>query len=360
MTGPRAPIELREFPEPRLVEGSALLETLYSEVCGTDVHLWHGRLSGVPYPIIPGHISVGRIDRMRGAIRDLEGNPYREGDIVAFVDVHETCGACYYCLVAKESTRCPHRKVYGITYGVADGLLGGWSEKIFIPPGVRLLRLPDGLTPETYIGGGCGLVTAFHAIERAGIRIGDSVVVLGVGPVGQSAIAFATLSGAERIIAIGAPDDRLRAATRMGATETLSIDQMPAAGRLDAVRSLTGGRGADVVIETVGGEQIDTLTQSCQAVRSQGVVLNVGGARSPKSFGFLELLLREINIVSVTCYDVIDGRHDYEVAIDLLASGEVPYREIVTHEFGLDQIQQGFNAAYDKSTGSIKVHVTQP
>ena len=70
MTSPNAPIELREYPEPELTAGSALLETLYSEVCGTDVHLWHGRLSGVPYPLIPGHVSVGRIAALRGEMLD--------------------------------------------------------------------------------------------------------------------------------------------------------------------------------------------------------------------------------------------------------------------------------------------------
>ena len=106
MTAPGAPIELRDYPEPELTEGSAVLETLYSEVCGTDVHLWHGRLSGVPYPIIPGHVSVGRIAALRGELRDVDGKPFREGEIAAFLDVHGTCGACYYCLVAKETTRC--------------------------------------------------------------------------------------------------------------------------------------------------------------------------------------------------------------------------------------------------------------
>ena len=348
MTGPRAPIELREFPEPRLVEGSALLETLYSEVCGTDVHLWHGRLSGVPYPIIPGHISVGRIDRMRGAIRDLEGNPYREGDIVAFVDVHETCGACYYCLVAKESTRCPHRKVYVITYGVADGLLGGWSEKIFIPPGVRLLRLPDGLTPETYIGGGCGLVTAFHAIERAGIRIGDSVVVLGVGPVGQSAIAFATLSGAERIIAIGAPDDRLRAATRMGATETLSIDQMPAAGRLDAVRSLTGGRGADVVIEVAGAPI--AVPEGAALCRDGGVLVVAGQYtdNGDASWNVHHLLNRK-HLDVRGCWGSDYSHFHRAIRAQARHRDRFPWKDLISRRFSLDEANEALQAVESRA-----------
>ncbi len=215
---PHAPVEIIELAAPALEPGAALLRTVYSEVCGTDVHLHHGRLSGVPYPLVPGHVSVGRIEAMRGPITDVEGRAFREGDLVTFLDVHETCGACYQCLVARQSTRCPARKVYGITYGAKDGPLGGWAEQIWMKPGVKMIRLPDGLAPETFIGGGCGLVTALHALDRAEIRLDQSVVVLGAGPVGQSIAALARLSGAGDVIVIGGPDDRLAYARRMGAS----------------------------------------------------------------------------------------------------------------------------------------------
>src|SRR4029079_12454275 len=132
-----------------------------------------------------------------------------EGDVVTFLDVHGTCGRCYECLVTKQTTRCPHRRVYGISYSASDGLLGGWAEAIWLKPGVHMLRLPPQLDAETFIGGGCGLVTAMHAVERAEIRLGESVAVLGVGPVGQSAVALSALSGAERVVAIGDPASRL-------------------------------------------------------------------------------------------------------------------------------------------------------
>ncbi|MCK4299714.1 MAG: alcohol dehydrogenase catalytic domain-containing protein, partial [Planctomycetes bacterium] len=169
MVGPGKPIEVREFPEPDLEVGAALLSTTYSEVCGTDVHLWRGRLADAPFPIIPGHINVGVLEEISGQILDVEETPFQEGDLVTFLDVHETCGRCWYCLVAKATTRCPHRKVYGITYSAVDGLLGGWSEKIYLKPGVKLLRLPEDVSAEAFIAGGCALPTALHAIERAAI-----------------------------------------------------------------------------------------------------------------------------------------------------------------------------------------------
>lgn len=240
MAAPHQPIELRELPWPELTAGSGMLRTLYSEVCGTDVHLHHGRLSGVPYPIVPGHVSIGHLAEIRGTMTDIEGVPFREGDLVTFLDVHETCGACYECLVTKQTTRCPHRKVYGITYGTADGPLGGWADHIWMKPGVKLLRIPAAVDPAQFIAGGCGLVTAMHAVERGGVRLGSTVAVLGVGPVGQAAIALSALAGAQSVIAVGAPEARLNFAKRMGATATVSLDGSPAE-RAAAVREANGG-----------------------------------------------------------------------------------------------------------------------
>jgi len=113
MEKPFLPIQVREFDEPELEMNSAILDVRLSEVCGTDIHLHAGHLAGVPYPIIPGHVSVGVLRKIRGHLVDSDDRGFREGDEVTFLDVHGTCGVCWYCAVAKTSTRCPKRKVYG-------------------------------------------------------------------------------------------------------------------------------------------------------------------------------------------------------------------------------------------------------
>src|SRR2546423_2078626 len=110
LPGPNEPPEIREYPSPDLQPGAATLETLYSEVCGTDVHLHHGKLD-VPFPIIPGHVSVGIVEAAGGRLKDINGHYIKEGDTVTFLDVAETCNNCYYCLVARQPTKCPFRKV---------------------------------------------------------------------------------------------------------------------------------------------------------------------------------------------------------------------------------------------------------
>jgi L-iditol 2-dehydrogenase len=275
MTAPGQPLEERTFAAPRAAAGGAVLETLASEVCGTDVHLWHGRLSGVPYPIIPGHVSCGRILETAGELADVEGRPLKPGQVVTFYDVYGICGACWHCLVAKAGTRCPRRRVYGITTSAADGLLGGWAERIDVRPGVRVLPLPDGLDADTFMGGGCGLPTGFHAVERAGVALGDTVVVQGSGPVGLNAAVFALLSGAQAVLVVGAPEARLAAARRLGADDVLDIERVKApAERVRWVRERTSGRGADVVIEASGNPS--AVREGLEMVRDAGRYVVVG------------------------------------------------------------------------------------
>ncbi len=273
LPGPSEPTEVRGFPDPELEDGSALLQVEMSEVCGTDVHLRDGRLAGVPYPIIPGHVSVGRLAAVRGDVRDVHGEPLAEGDRVTFLDVHATCNACWYCLVAKATTRCPHRRVYGITYGVDDGLAGGWAERVYLKPGTKIIRA-EALDAEAFMAGGCGTPTALHGVERGEVRLGDTVLVLGSGPVGLSAVALARMSGALRVLCIGAPANRLEAARSMGADDVLSIEDADEAARLAWVLDRTEGRGADLTIEAAGAPE--AAVQAMRFTRDAGRVVVVG------------------------------------------------------------------------------------
>lgn len=274
MPAPDVPVEVREFPEPDLPKGAALLRTAFSEVCGTDVHLLHGRLSGVPYPIIPGHVTTGTLDAVSGPLTDLRGDLLNEGDRVAFFDVHRTCGRCLACTAHRTPTRCPSRRVYGITDPAAEGLLGGWAQKVYLEPGVVIARLPDRVSFEAYIGGGCGLLTSVHIIERAGIRLGDTVVVQGAGAVGLCAAALARRSGAGLVILVGAPDSRLQLGFEMGADHTIALDGTSADERLQRVTELTGGQGADIVIEAAGSAR--AFEEGVRMARNGGTYVIAG------------------------------------------------------------------------------------
>ena len=268
MPAPRQAIEIREFMRPNLPAGAALLRTVRSEVCGTDVHLWHGRLAGVPYPIIPGHVSAGVLESIRGTIRGIDGRTLSEGDRAVFFDVHRTCGKCRACTVHRTPTRCAARRVYGITDSATEGLLGGWSQHIYLEPGVGIAKLPDAVSFEDYIGGGCGLLTAVHILERAALRPADTVLVQGAGAVGLSAVALARLSGASSIFVIGAPADRLALARQMGADEVFDLEATTAEARLEEIRARTHGEGVDVAIEAAGSPR--AIEEGLNVVRDGG------------------------------------------------------------------------------------------
>lgn len=274
LAAPGAPIEVRAIPMPDPGRGGAILETILSEVCGTDVHLRHGRLAGVPYPIVPGHVSVGRIGEIRGPVESVEGRPVQVGDVVTFLDVHGTCHACWWCLVAKAPNRCPSRKVYGITRSADEGPLGGWSEAVWLEPGVKVLPLPESVSPERFVAAGCGWVTALHAIDRARIRLGDVVAVQGSGPVGLAACVLARLSGADRVIVVGDPAVRLEAARRVGADAVVAVSETTPEERVEAVRDFAAGRGADVTIEATGVPA--AVREGMRMTRDAGTLVVVG------------------------------------------------------------------------------------
>ena len=346
MSGAKQPLRVEEIREPTLEPGSALLRTLYSEVCGTDVHLHHGRLQ-VPFPIIPGHVSVGVVDKARGDLKDIDGQPIKEGDTVTFLDVHETCNNCWYCLVARQPTKCPHRKVYGISYSANEGLLGGWAEAIWMKPGVKMIKIPKDLDPDTFIGGGCGLVTALHAVDMAQIRLDESVAVLGVGPVGQSCIAFSSLSGAGEIIAVGAPNDRLAFAKRMGATQVLGLD-IPPKERGGQVNGWTGGRGVDVVIEASGSP--DAVSQALDMVRDGGRVIVCGHYTDN---GSIEMHPHwQLNRKHVELKGCWGSRYDhFHRAVSLTArfGAMKPWREMVSGRFSLDRASEALAAVENRT-----------
>ena len=355
---PNAPVEFREFPEPELEPGAALLHTLFSEVCGTDVHLHHGRLSGVPYPIIPGHVSVGVIAKMRGNLKTVNGDAIREGDTVTFLDVHETCGACYHCLVSNQPNRCPSRKVYGITYSANDGLLGGWSHAIYMKPGVKMIHIPRELRAETFIGGGCGLVTALHAVDLSHIRLGESVAVLGAGPVGQSVVALASLSGAGHVVAVDGVQERLDFSAQMGATATISLSR-DRAERLDLARSLTQRRGFDVVIEASGNP--DAVSEALDFVRDGGRVTVCGHYTDNGSVEIHPHL--QINRKHVELRGCWGSRYEhFHRAVEIAArfGGIKPWAEMAGEVYELRDVASALAAVADRSAVKAVVRVNDP
>ena len=240
--------EVRRFAKPDPPEGGLVLRVEAVGLCGSDVAQLHGHrlLGNAVFPVVPGHETIGRVDRI-----DPAGDwTVREGDRVA-VDEVLRCGTCRFCRAA--STRCERLKVYGYSFGADDGpgLWGGFGEYMAILPGTHLIPATDAMPAEE--------LTLFeplaNALNWAGIaRIapGDTVVVQGPGHQGLCCAAAAQLAGAAEIIVTGTGRDGLRLETAAAAFDAKTID-VDAADPVQRVAELTGGAMADVVMDLADG-----------------------------------------------------------------------------------------------------------
>ncbi|MBX7464466.1 zinc-binding dehydrogenase [Streptomyces sp. MAG02] len=251
-----APLKLREFALPPAPDGGMIVACGYGGVCGTDLHLRQGHLD-IPVPLVLGHEGLGVIEELgAGTHRDATGAPLAAGDTVMWAS-SIACGVCPPCRLHREPTLCEQRRTYGVNRAVDSGpeLSGAWADHIVLQPGTAVIKVPDGIDPLAAMSLACAGPTVAHALyERRPVRLGESVVVQGSGPVGLAAAAFAQLAGAARVIVVGGPAGRLdlAAAAGIGDIHLDIADADDPEEILREVRAATGGDGADLVIECAG------------------------------------------------------------------------------------------------------------
>jgi len=331
-------IRIEEVPIPREIEPGAILTRIeMCSVCGTDVHLWQGSLATkITLPVILGHEMVGRIVQMgAGPHRDSVGQPLQIGDRLTWA--HTSCGSCFFCTVAQEPTLCQNTRRY--MYETIDRfpyLLGGFSEYGYVMPDAGRIRVPDKVSNELASLSSCALRSVMNAFDVLhGIGASEVVVVQGAGPLGLLATAVAKVSGARRVVTIGAPDARLEIASAFGADETLSIERTSPEERNERIRSLTGGRGADIVMEFTGHPQ--AFNEGLDLIRRGGRYVVVGqlgsGTTTIKPSLIVSKQLRILGSLS--------GRAKaYWKALDFLAAhgDDIPFERMISNRYTLDEV----------------------
>jgi threonine dehydrogenase-like Zn-dependent dehydrogenase len=285
--------ELREYPLPEPDPGCVLVKMEMSGICGTDKHTYQGYITQysaagqgkqIPFPIIQGHENVGAVAAIGGdgSYKDFEGVQLAVGDRVV-VGANVTCGQCYYCRHDFPYYFCENMTDYGNNLSAANSphIFGGWSQYIYIVPGSFLCRVPDELPSEIAVltevmavAVGLDRAKQMSAVPNESFLFDDTVVVLGVGPLGMCFLMKARMLGAGTIVAIDLSDYRLAFAKRLGADCVLNAGTTSAAERLDFVRDLTHGRGADVVIECAGVPK--AIPEALEMLRLGGVLVEAG------------------------------------------------------------------------------------
>lgn len=334
----RTPILIEEVPIPSDLEPGAILTRIeMCSVCGTDVHLWQGSLSTkVELPVILGHEMVGRIVAMgNGPQRDTVGRQLRVGDRITWA--HTSCNSCFFCTVAQEPALCQNARRY--MYERMDRfpyLFGGFAEYGYVLPEAGRIRVPDNVPNELASLSSCALRSVMNAIDVLdGIGVTEVVVVQGAGPLGLLATAVAKVSGARRVITIGAPDARLAIAAEFGADETISVEKTSPEERTERVKAATDGRGADIVMEFTGHPQ--AFNEGLDLIRRGGRYVVVGQLGSgTTTFRPSLIVSKQLRILGS-----LSGRAKaYWKALDFISMHKdtIPFDHMISTHYTLDQV----------------------
>lgn len=302
-------------------------------VCGSEIHAFRGTHPFRKPPSIQGHEVTGEVVAVGADVR-----AFSLGDRV-FVDPQWTCGHCKWCGSGRHNL-CPQKKVLGTI-----GWSGGLGEYI-VAPEKSVYRLPDHVS---YVAGTLiePLAVGVHAVNRATIAPGDSVAVLGTGPIGMMVAAVANVRRASPIVAVDLQPHCLEMVQEhLGATNGLLADQGPITERILAIND---GEGFDVVFLTVGVTSL--VEEALTIVQRDGRVVFLALFDGAVQFDPFDIVGRDVSFVGSQMYNV----EDIQTAIELIASGAVDAEAMVTHVLPLEQAQLGFEMAESKADGAIKV-----
>jgi threonine dehydrogenase-like Zn-dependent dehydrogenase len=281
--------EIREYPLPEPAAGCVLIRMEMSGICGTDKHTFQGYTAQyggrqLEFPIIQGHENVGTIAAIGGdgKYADFEGMALREGDRVV-VGANVACGECYYCRHDFPYYCCEKTTDYGNNLSAKNPpyLFGGWAQYMYVVPGSFLVKVPDDLPSEVAVlteifavSVGLDRAKQMSAFPNESFRFDDTVAVLGVGPLGMCFLMKARMLGAGIIVAMDKSEYRLNFAKRLGADYAVNVGTMSKEARLQMVKDLTHGRGADMVIECAGVPE--AVPEALEMLRIGGLLVEAG------------------------------------------------------------------------------------
>jgi 2-desacetyl-2-hydroxyethyl bacteriochlorophyllide A dehydrogenase len=332
-------VQIDEVSEPELLApDDALVRVQASGICGSDLHIYHGRVQIEPGFVI-GHEFVGEV--------------VAAGDDVSRVSVGDrvlgtygtACGECFFCR-REEFHKCDEARVFG--HGKALGSLQGAQAELLLVPhaNLTLRKVPDGLTDEVALFAGDVMGTAYHAVDSRPLAEGETAAILGMGPVGLCAVQAAKAAGASEVVAIDTVEDRLRMAESFGARAVHLTEQDPRA----EVKKLTEGRGVDLAVDAVGHPE--ALDLALRLARKAGTV-SVTGVYAERADVHMGILW--IKALTLTSGHANVIKH-VDPVLDLLSEGRLDPTPLVTHHMKLDEAPDAYRA-YDNRE-ALKIVLT--
>lgn len=351
--------EHRSFPTPRIGPDDGLLQVEASGVCGTDWEIYQRRSRGAGLgPLILGHETIGRIVALGERAAERWGA--QVGDRVA-VEEFLPCGTCRLCRDGSyrlcEATDSRSGKPF-LRYGstpvsLEPALFGGFAEYLYLHPRAIIYPIGQALSPE--------LATLFvpisngirWVVQEGGMQLGQTVVIMGPGQHGLGCVVAAREGGAGKIIVIGAAGDQ----ERLGLALALGADHVLVAGEsnpVDAVRELTGGHGADVIVDIVPGAS-STVEDAIEMVAKRGQIVLAASKHGAAVSGFAHdtVVRKEARLMGVRGHD----HRSVEPALEIIASGRYPLERLCTHSYGIEDVDEALRMAGQR-TDPAAIHVS--
>ena len=327
--------EIKEVPTPKCGPTDVLVKVKRAGVCGTDIHIFRGHFAAESIPLIPGHEFSGVVAAVGSATsRITVGMP-----VVS--DINVGCGQCYFCR-KNEVLLCSEIKQIGIHRD------GAFADYVLVPERL-IIPIPDDM-PFDIAALTEPLSCCVRSFTRNNVRAGQSVAIIGAGPIGNLHVQMARLVGAAPIIAIDLNENRLKAAKAAGADVTVSDPSEVET----IIRRYTDGRGADVVIESVGSPKL--YEQALKLVRAGGQVaaFGVASAEARSTFSPLDYVMREIGMKAT----IASSGDDFHNALTLLKYNRIKTDFFTTVVRPLEETQSAIeNFMLDQNTLKIQISV---
>jgi 2-desacetyl-2-hydroxyethyl bacteriochlorophyllide A dehydrogenase len=330
-------VTVGDVEDPKLPGPDGIVVAItHTAICGSDLHLYHGAISN--YGIRLGHEFVGTVAEAGPDVRSV-----RVGDTVAVSGVIG-CGHCVSCL-ARDPGIC---RTGGVkVFGSSLDLPGGQAQAAAVPAAdASVLPVPDGVTPEQAVLLTDILPTGYLGALRADIKPGDTIAVIGLGPVGVFALQTAQLFGPARVLAVDPVPGRRARAAELGAE---AIDPGDG-GTVEQILAATGGRGVDAVIEAVGANQ--TITDAIMSTAPGGTISVIGVNTSrdlpfPAIVALMRRLTFRMTLASIPS--------TWDALVPLVSSGRLRPEEVFTHKMGLSDAAEAYRLFDSREDGVLKV-----
>ncbi|POX48515.1 S-(hydroxymethyl)mycothiol dehydrogenase [Streptomyces sp. Ru71] len=334
-----APVSVETVLVPDPGPGEALVRVEACGVCHTDLHYREGGISD-DFPFLLGHEAAGVVESVGEGVTDVE-----PGDFV-ILNWRAVCGQCRACLRGRPwycfDTHNAEQKMTlaGTGQELSPALgIGAFAEKTLVAAG-QCTKVDPTASATAAALLGCGVMAGFGAaVHTGGVGRGDSIAVIGCGGVGMAAVAGAKVAGARRIIAVDVDERKLKWAERFGATDTVDSSRIDA---VEAVRSLTGGFGADVVVDAVGRPETYRQAFYARDLAGTAVLVGVPGPEPVVELPLLDLFGRGGALKSSWYGDCLPSR-DFPALIDLHLRGRFDLQDFVTETIALDEVESAFD-----------------